>query len=347
MKAKYSIPFALSLAVMLIAVLGGCGPGPEPVRAQPPAVAPERVVESFYSWYIAYPGNPLAAGAYRTSEYVTEALVQKVDGIVASFDSVGYDPILCAQDKPGCFTVEMMDISENSAAAAVRTDFANHLIYVGLIEIDGQWKIADITCPGIESSASEMPTAVASAMPPLEVPTPVAWDDAGVAVPDGWLVYQNQEYGFQVAYPPDWAAVEIPVQRPDGSVPDAEASLVGLVQLLPQAWAEKMGGPPDPTVTIYGPVSIDITVGSEEDHRRRYPEPGATETLEINGLVVTVERDTYDDFNVIRYVFQHSENADLRVVVQDFVNGFSTRVAENPEIVEIVPLVISSFEFTR
>ena len=51
--------------------LSGCGPVPSPSTAPE---GPEDVVDIFYCWYITYPGNPLADGAYRSSKYLTEEL---------------------------------------------------------------------------------------------------------------------------------------------------------------------------------------------------------------------------------------------------------------------------------
>ena len=61
----------LSVTVGLTVLLCGCSPAPSPAAGSPSSATPEEVVESFYRWYIDYPGNQLADGAYRSSEYFT------------------------------------------------------------------------------------------------------------------------------------------------------------------------------------------------------------------------------------------------------------------------------------
>jgi hypothetical protein len=104
MKEKQFTLFVLSIAVGLTIVLGRCSPVPTSSEAM--SATPETVVESFYNWYIGYPGNALVDGAYRSSEYLTTEFVRKVDEIIASFDKGGYDLFLCAQDIPGEFAIE-------------------------------------------------------------------------------------------------------------------------------------------------------------------------------------------------------------------------------------------------
>ncbi|MGD2177241.1 MAG: hypothetical protein PVG71_05400, partial [Anaerolineae bacterium] len=110
-----------SIVAVLAVVISGCAP----VRAlsRPKATAPvgaaeiyqsvaqqnvlaTEVVQSFYDWYLGYPGHVMAEGAYRSSEYLTGSFIEKVDEIVASFEGGGYDPFLCAQDVPGNLIVD-------------------------------------------------------------------------------------------------------------------------------------------------------------------------------------------------------------------------------------------------
>ncbi len=109
---------------------------------------PKDVVESFYSWYTSYEGKPLSSGAYKTSDYLTEAFREKVDSLLASFTQGGYDPILCAQDIPQSFTVAYPEISGSIATVAVTEVYStseNSLLVT--LEKDGnQWLIDDVTC---------------------------------------------------------------------------------------------------------------------------------------------------------------------------------------------------------
>jgi hypothetical protein len=115
--------------------------------------APDVVVERFYNWYLSYPGNVLAEGAHRSSELLTEEFVDGVDTTVASFQQGGYDPILCAQDVPGEFTVDGAVVSGEKATVVVHQlwnvgtehEFAREVV-VKLQMVDGSWLISDIIC---------------------------------------------------------------------------------------------------------------------------------------------------------------------------------------------------------
>jgi len=111
-----------------------------------------KTVEDFYSWYLGYPGNVVADGAHRSSEYLTAAFVEQVDELVASFTQGGYDPFLCAQDIPGDLIVDETVVSGEQASVVIHevwnagTDFEMvHDVVVELQRIGGAWKIADIT----------------------------------------------------------------------------------------------------------------------------------------------------------------------------------------------------------
>jgi hypothetical protein len=139
------VAFGTLLIVMSVACSRAL---PGQVEAAQPDLGPEETVEAFYEWYSHYPGNPLVDGALRTHTGVTEGLVEKVYGIVDSFDDKGgYDPVLCAQDVPSSFEAEVNDQSEDSASTSVSTSFEGHQIFVGLQRVGGVWMIADITCP--------------------------------------------------------------------------------------------------------------------------------------------------------------------------------------------------------
>jgi hypothetical protein len=169
--------FSAMLIVMVAmgVILSGCaslvasGPKATPTPTaevseppQPVSQAPDAVVETFYTWYVDYIGdrasggmrNPLADGAYRSSEYLTEAFVQEVDALIASFDRGGYDPFLCAQDIPQDITVGEVNVSGDEAQVKVETNFEGHSFNVLLQREGDQWNIADVVCasPGDEGT---------------------------------------------------------------------------------------------------------------------------------------------------------------------------------------------------
>ena len=126
-------------------------PNPEQPRqgcaGQPTTeVNPQEVVQAFYTWYLSYPGNPLADRAYRSSPYLTPGFMQKLDGILASSQGGGYDPVLCAQDKPERFSTSLMNYQPPQALVGVTTSFQGHSFQVALNNTNGLWKISDVTC---------------------------------------------------------------------------------------------------------------------------------------------------------------------------------------------------------
>ncbi|MBN1890944.1 MAG: DUF3828 domain-containing protein [Thermoflexales bacterium] len=143
------------------------------IVCRPPQTAsksdPEMIVESFYAWYLNYSGdranprNPLVDGAYRSSEHLTLGLVQKVDGIVASFDKGGFDPFLCAQDIPERISLDKAIISGDVARVVVHTSFEGHAFTVALQQVAGVWKMSDVLCEAEQASAGELPQPVRSA----------------------------------------------------------------------------------------------------------------------------------------------------------------------------------------
>jgi hypothetical protein len=149
MKTKLFTLFVLLIGLAVVST--GCGS--EAAQASTD-VPPEKVVESFYEWYLGYIGdrasdemrNPLVDGAYRSSEYLSEAFVQKVDDLLASFEHGGYDPFLCAQDIPESISADKAMVSGDAASVMVHTSFAGHSLQVDLQQFEGQWKISDIIC---------------------------------------------------------------------------------------------------------------------------------------------------------------------------------------------------------
>lgn len=109
-------------------------------------MSPEEVVESFYNWYIEYPGSPLANRGYAESLYLSEKMVVRLDELIASFEGGGYDPILCAQDLPNEIFVREATVSENTAEVPIESSFQGHSIVVNLVLRNGEWKIDGTSC---------------------------------------------------------------------------------------------------------------------------------------------------------------------------------------------------------
>jgi hypothetical protein len=153
MKTKLFPLFVLFVGLAVLAT--SCGPSTADASADTSnEAAPQSVVEGFYQWYLDYIGdrasghfrNPLVDRAYQSSEHLTPEFVQKVDGIIASFDRAAYDPFLCAQDIPSQMLAGEADVIGDTATVTVHTDFVNHEFKVELVQVDGEWKISDVVC---------------------------------------------------------------------------------------------------------------------------------------------------------------------------------------------------------
>lgn len=108
---------------------------------------PVTVTKKFYnSWIVGEYG--LGDGSYQNINVWTDKMKDKVEAIVASFDHSGYDPILCAQDKPEKFLAYEVSSNNNGVQVEVREDFYGTIktVQVFLVKVGGKWKIDDIVC---------------------------------------------------------------------------------------------------------------------------------------------------------------------------------------------------------
>lgn len=115
------------------------------------------VVEEFYRWYLAYPGNSFAEQAYRESPLVTDQFVAETDGAIETMRAAGpggADPILCAQDIPGDMRYVPGEMSSDRATVIVEqvwnpgTEFESvREVTVEVQQVDGEWRISEIVCP--------------------------------------------------------------------------------------------------------------------------------------------------------------------------------------------------------
>jgi hypothetical protein len=179
----------------------------------------------------------------------------------------------------------------------------------------------------------------------IDEPSPVASEGQGSEA--GWQTLADGVYGFQLLIPQDWTWKELPATGP--GVPE-DWPMTRIVHLFPQAWEADLSrsGPPDPTAKpVVAPLQVEVVVGPAEQFRRVYPEPTQSETIEINGLQVTVEREVFDPMWLARYVFQDPDNPEVWVVVGDYLSGFPDRVEGNEALVKVLPAIVATFEFVR
>ena len=146
----------VTVAVSVLVAIGLVGPGALYIaKAEASAaVGPEEVVTGFYDWYLrsidlAEGRSPVAERSYRSSQFLSEGLVAKVDILLDSFERGGYDPFLLAQDVPTEIEVGDALVSGKSAQVPVETGFQGHALSVALEQAHGEWKIIDID-PGPE-----------------------------------------------------------------------------------------------------------------------------------------------------------------------------------------------------
>jgi hypothetical protein len=188
----------------------------------PQMKTPEAAVDAFYRWYLDYAhdkGNPIVDGIYHGSEYLSEACVQKIDSIIASFDGPGHDPFLCAQDIPDIITVEDAVVEGSNATltahgvwnAGTESEFKND-IYLALHQVDnGGWEITDVECKAI--SPIDAPSVPSAEYQPVEIPevgltfeVPVGWQRLGSEWTWGPETLSDPHVGV------NWVALEPPLE---------------------------------------------------------------------------------------------------------------------------------------
>ena len=118
-----------------------------PASALPSAGTPDAAARAFYDWYLpeAAKGSVLSSGAYRASPYLTDRLKAKLDELAKSPDSLGFDPLFCAQLLPDSITLDTAVISGATANIPAVTDAGTNF-QVALVQDSGQWKIDNIIC---------------------------------------------------------------------------------------------------------------------------------------------------------------------------------------------------------
>jgi hypothetical protein len=159
---------------------------------------------------------------------------------------------------------------------------------------------------------------------------------------------ETDGYGFQLTYPQDWTFKELETQGP--GMPE-DWPIERVVQFFPQAWAEALNssGPPDPTQPpVVAPLSLEVCVGPDEAFRRAYPAPTASERVDMDGATLVIERDQLgEQIQLVRYVFQHPQDPELRIVLIDYLSGFPSRAAGNEALVALLGQMVSTMRFVE
>jgi hypothetical protein len=233
-----------------------------------------------------------------------------VDAIIASFDDKGgYDPLLCAQDVPESFTVGEAVVFGDTATLAVHTSFEGHGFTVALQRVDGLWRVSDVLCGRVEVGSVQI---------------------------EGWQVFADEEYGFQVRYPGDWIYEESPPVPSGMEIPDGLKALKRVLFFQPLAWDG-----------VAPPLHIQVTDGTEQEFERLYVPATSVQNLELNGYAVVREIEDVGGIQVIRYIFQSPTDRSVRVVALDYISGFPDRAAGNDDVMDTLQHILSSVTFAR
>ena len=212
---------------------------------------------------------------------------------------------------------------------------------------DGVWQVI-VSLDGVTLDRETSYTVYAWAETDDSTRVSFPFDLAGPPAPtDNWPVFSDETYGFQLAYPGDWTYKDLDAQG--AGMPD-DWPVERVVIFYPQAWAERFerSGPPDPDAPPAIPaLSLEVCIGSEEQFRRAYVEPDRSETLTINGIEMVREESGSGEYVTVQYVFQNPANPDVRVVLVDNLSKFTDRAAEYPDIVDLIPTIVATFEFAR
>ena len=108
---------------------------------------PEQTVARFYAGW--FNGKfMLSDNSYQNANELSQNFKIKINSIISSFSSGGYDPIVCAQDFPKSFKIVPITTSDTTAEISVREYFDTLIkdIRISLIRENALWKITDINC---------------------------------------------------------------------------------------------------------------------------------------------------------------------------------------------------------
>lgn len=141
---KKIILLVVAVIIILAAMFWG--------RGSDEAQDPVQAVETFYQNWISREDS-LSARIYRDSEQVAPALASKLDAILDGMEGGGFDPVLCAQDKPASVSFELGEVTATTAEVNVQEVFGGmpKVVKVATVKTDEGWQIADITCPLVSS----------------------------------------------------------------------------------------------------------------------------------------------------------------------------------------------------
>jgi hypothetical protein len=191
------------------------------------------------------------------------------------------------------------------ARVVVSTSFEGHAFTLSLVRMGERWAIDDVAC---SASAGEETA--------------------------GWQVLADEEYGFQMCFPADWAYEDLPPAPAGMEVPEGMQALKRVLVLAPQGWDG-----------VAPPVNVEVVVGDDEAFRWLYVPPTSSEMLDINGYAVVREIEDIGGVRVIRTIFVSPADENVRVVVTDYISGFPERADGHEDVIGLIQQILNTFEF--
>jgi hypothetical protein len=153
---------------------------------------------------------------------------------------------------------------------------------------------------------------------------------------EGWQIFADLDHGFQLAFPPSWTFEELELLPPEERA-DAEKALERVLVFYPQGWDG-----------VAPPLHVQVTRGTAEEFALLYVPPTSTEELAINGNRVLKAVEGFGDgIEVTRYVFMNPADENIRIVLLDYISGFSERATGHEDVVDVIQQVLFTVEFVR
>lgn len=288
--------------------------------------SPESTVRAFYTWYVGFMFdrsgdfiNPLVAGLYRDSEYLSAGFIAQVDADLANMGEMGgVDPILLAQDIPVRIEVQEAAVDGDEAEVVMlrywggNPDPSPMMVY--LRQENGRWLINRV-------GMAELPTGAAGSGPQT--------------------TFVNSDFGFTFTFPEDWVVRPIPQGGP--GMPDDWPVAAGWMIMSPDiAEALAAQAPADPTAPIVvAPFNVEVVLGNEAAVTRVYMELEG-EPVEFNGVSGVKIGGDYKN-----YIFAHPYRYETWVVVTDWVTEFPGREAQAEVAAPVLQSLLASLTFVE
>lgn len=112
------------------------------------ALRPEQIAQNFFSWYIQQPERPLLGGAYKSSGFLSDSFIKKINKEISSFQETGIDPFLCSTAVPVFSLISEPKILAGKAEVIFNQQegLQKNQMKTILVLQKKEWKIDNIEC---------------------------------------------------------------------------------------------------------------------------------------------------------------------------------------------------------